>query len=37
MILSQIIGEDYVYPKFGWIDNNLIVTTGYDNAKKEKC
>ena len=36
MILRQLISEDYVSPKFGWIDNNLFVTTGYDKAKKGK-
>ena len=37
MVLRQLISEDYAYPKFGWIDNNLFLTIGYDNAKKGKC
>ena len=33
MILRQNINDGIVPPKFGWIDNNLFVTTSYDNKK----
>ena len=35
IILRQNINDGVVSPKFGWIDNNLFVTTGYDNEKSK--
>ena len=36
LILKQNINEDFVSPKFGWIDNSLFVTTGYENKRGKK-
>ena len=36
MIFKQNINEDFAPPKFGWIDNNLFVTTGYENKRDRK-
>ena len=33
MILEQKVNEGYPPPKFAWIDNNLIATTGSDSKK----
>ena len=35
IILRQNINDGVVSPKFGWIDNDLFVTTGYDNKKSK--
>ena len=33
MIFEQKISEGHAPPKFAWIDNNLLATTGSDNRK----